>query len=159
MTRKTRTVKVPPLAGCDNRDLGKIFFIEEWPASRADRWIQRLAFTFNKAGGQLPTDLRGIGWEGLAIIGINTFLRGNVDPDVMIPIGDELLECVRVVRDPKYPDVVSDLMADMDIEEVTTRWWLRDQVVSVHTNFSFLDALSRLVSSVLSQAPETPPPV
>ncbi len=152
--RKTRTVVVPKLVACDDRDLGKAFFIEEWPASKADDWVQRLTYTFNKNGGQLPMELASIGWEGIAIVGINTFLRGNVDPEVMIPIGNELLECVKgIVRDPKFPDVVAPIIPDVDIEEVQTRWWLRDQVVSVHTNFSFLGALSTLVSTVLARAP------
>jgi len=151
--RKTRTITVPKLPACDNRDLGKMFFIEEWPASHADDWFQRLTFMFNKNGGQLPMDLRSIGWEGIAIIGINTYLRGNVDPNIMIPIGNELLECVKSIRDPKFPDVITALMPDVDIEEVATRWWLRDQVVSVHTNFSPLAALSTLVSSILALDP------
>ncbi len=154
--RKTRTVVVPQLPACDNRDFGKVFFIEEWPASRADDWAQRLTFMFNKNGGQLPMDLRSIGWEGIAIVGINTYLRGNVDPEVMIPIGNELLECVKgIIRDPKFPDSVTPIIPDVDIEEVATRWWLRDQVVSVHTNFSFLGALSTLVSTVLAKDPTT----
>ena len=154
MARKTRVVTVPMFPACDNRDLGRMFYIEEWPASKADDWIQRLGYAFNKNGGQLPMDLTAIGWEGIAIIGINTFLRGNADPSVMIPIGNELLECVKgIIRDPKFPDVVTSIMPDVDIEEVATRWWLRDQVVSVHTGFSFLGALSTLVSAIMARAP------
>ncbi len=152
--RKTSTVTVPKLPACDNRDMGKTFFIEEWPASRADDWAQRLAYAFNRNGGQLPMDLRSIGWEGIAIVGINTFLRGGADPAVMVPLADELLECVKgIVRDPKFPDAVTPIISDVDIEEVATRWWLRDQVVSVHTGFSFLGALSTLASAIMARAP------
>jgi hypothetical protein len=156
MTRKTKYVTVPELPHCDNRDLNKTFLITEWPAARADRWVSRLAFVAMKGGGSLPLDLRGIGWEGVAIIGINTMLRGSIDPDIMIPIGDELLECVQIVPDPKQPSsarAINELAGD--IEEVQTRWWLRDQVVSVHVNFSFLDVLSSLVSSILAWHPPT----
>jgi hypothetical protein len=151
MGRKTRTVIVPKFPACDNRDLGKHFFIEEWPAARADNWAQRLVYTFSRNGGQLPERAAGMGLEGIAVMGINTFLRGNVDPDAMIPLCDELLECVKMIRDPKFPDHVSPIVSDDDIEEVATRWWLRDQVVSVHTNFSPLEALSTLVSSIMAR--------
>ena len=110
--RKTRTVVVPKFPACDNRDANKIFYIEEWAAARADRWMQRIVFTFNKGGGQLPMDLRSIGWEGLAIVGINTFLRGNIDPDTIIPICDELLECVKIIRDPKFPEAITDIVSE-----------------------------------------------
>jgi hypothetical protein len=154
MARKTRTVVVPKFPACENRDEGRTYFIEEWPAAKADNWMQRLAFTFNKGGGSLPMDLAGMGWEGIAVVGLNTFLRGSVEPSIMIPLGDELLECVKVIRDMRHPDVASALTLDDDIEEVATRWWLRDQVVSVHTNFSFLDALSILVSTIMSKTPK-----
>jgi len=99
-------------------------------------------------------ELKSIGWEGIAIVGINTYLRGNVDPEVMIPIGNELLECVKgIVRDPKFPEAITPIIADVDIEEVATRWWLRDQVVSVHTGFSFLGAVSTLVSTIMARDP------
>lgn len=154
--RKTKTVEVPEFPRCDNRDKGKIFVITEWPAAVADRWAQRLAFAATGGGGSLPADIRGIGWEGIAIVGINTLLRGSVDPDVMIPIADELLDCVKFVPDPKQPASARAINDKVDdVEEVQTRWWLRDQVVSVHTGFSFLEALSRIVSSILAWAPPT----
>ena len=118
------------------RKRGKTFYIEEWPASRADNWIMRLAFTFNKGGGELPMDLRSIGWEGVAIIGINTFLRGNVDPAVMIPIADELMECVTIVE-PK----ATRSLVENDIEDFSTRLWLKGQVLKLTFGF-FLPAAS-----------------
>ena len=154
--RETKTVVVPELPNCRNRDLGKTFVITEWPAARADRWIQRLGYAITGGGGSLPMDLRGIGWEGLMILGINTLLRGTIDPDIMVPIADELLECVKILPDPKQPNSVRDIVeAADDIAEVQTRWWLRDQVVSVHVGFSFIDVLSRVVSSILAWQPPT----
>lgn len=158
MTRKTKIVHVPELPACDNRDLGKTFLITEWPAARADNWMQRLAYAFNKNGGQIPMNVTSIGWEGIAIIGINTFLRGNVDPAIMISIADELLECVKLIPDPAHPESARPATAEDDIEEVATRWWLRDQVVSVLTNFSFIDALSSVVSSIMAKVPTTDSP-
>ncbi|MHB8272816.1 hypothetical protein [Bradyrhizobium sp.] len=155
--RKTRTVTVPKFPGCDNRDLGRVYFIEEWPAARADNWMMRVAFAFNKGGGSIPQDVAGIGWEGIAVIGINTFLRGSIEPETMIPLCDELLECVKIIRDPKFPDAVTKIVSDDDIEEVATRWWLRDQVVSVHVGFSPGAALFALLDSIMTRAPKDSP--
>jgi hypothetical protein len=153
MARNTETVVVPKFDGCKNRDLGKRFRITEWPAAKSDNWITRVAFAFNQGGGSIPMDLRSIGWEGIAIIGINTFLRGAIKSEEMIPLFDELLECVQIIRDPRHPDVATAIAMDDDIEEVPTRWWLRSEVVRVHVNFSPLDALSRLLASILEKAP------
>lgn len=152
MARKTNTVSIPRFEGCDNRDLGKMFLITEWSAARADAWIQEVTFAFNKGAGAIPMDLRGLGWEGIAVMGINTFLRGNVSSKEMIPLLDQLLECVQIVRDKAHPSVAGPLVGDDDIEEVATRWWLRSEVVSVHVNFSPLAALSALISSILTPA-------
>ena len=147
--RRVKLVVVPKDLPGGERDAGKHYLIKEWSAARADDWVQRLAYAFNRNGGQIPMDLRSIGWEGLAVLGINTFLRGEADPAVMIPLGNELLECVKIVRDPRFPDVATPLIPDSeDVAEVATRWWLRDQVVSVHTGFSFLACLSTLWSAI-----------
>jgi hypothetical protein len=61
----------------------------------------------NQGGGEIPLNLAGIGMEGIAIIGINAFLRGNIVPGTLIPLLDELLECVTIIRDPKRPDIAT----------------------------------------------------
>lgn len=151
--RKTKIVQVPKFGHGDNRDINKTFLITEWPAARADRWMQELMLAANKGAGEIPMDLRGVGWEGIAILGINTFLRGAGDGPRLIELGDQLFECVKVIRDPKHPDVLTEIVADDDIEEIATRWWLRNEVVSVHVNFSPADALSSLISSIMALDP------
>jgi hypothetical protein len=128
--------------------------ITEWPAARADNWVTRVGFAFNRGGGSIPMDLRSVGWEGIAVLGINTFLRGSIRSEEMIPLFDELLECVQIIRDPANPNVASPLVSDDDIEEVATRWWLRSEVVRVHINFSPLATLSALLKSALAPPPE-----
>lgn len=156
MARKDRTVTIPKFELCDNRDLGKTFYILEWDAARADSWIQDLTFAFNKGGGEVRLDaIRGAGWEGIAVVGLNTFLRGNGDKEEIKRLTNELLECVTMIRDPAHPETRSPLVSPDDIEEVATRYWLRDQVVSVHTNFSPLAALSRLISSIMTKSPDS----
>jgi hypothetical protein len=159
MARETAVVRVPSFEGTRNRDKGKIFKITEWSADRAERWALRALLAANKGGGELPLDLSGIGMEGIAIIGINTFLRGNVESEILLPLLDELLECVAIIRDPKHPEVVTPIVAADDIEEIATRMWLRGEVLSLHLNFSVSGALSALYKKIMTQkpSPDSPP--
>lgn len=150
--RETKTVRAPQFPGTRNRDLGRTFIITEWPAARADDWGMRMVLAANRGGGSIPMDVRSIGMEGIAILGVNTFLRGNIAPTELIPLWNELLECVKIVRDEKAPHILSDLLDD-DIQEVATRQWLRLEVLSLHINFSATDAISALVRSILTKVP------
>lgn len=159
MGRKTKIVKIPDWG---KRDEGKVFIITEWPAARAEKWAVRALLALNRSGGEIPLELSGIGMQGIAIIGLNTFLRGNVVADEIIPILDELLDCVKFIRDPKARDqttgqpVATPIVSDDDIEEIVSRAWLRSEVVALHTGFSVADALSALISTI-STRPETSP--
>lgn len=152
MSRKETIVECPSFPGTDDRDRGKLFHIKEWPASKAENWALRILFAANKGGGELPTSIAGIGMEGIAILGLNTFLRGNIDAGELIPIMDELLDCVSMVRDPSRRDIVTKL-SESDIEEVPTRLWLRGEVLTLHTNFPVAAALRRLYSKIMTTNP------
>lgn len=150
--RESAVVRVPAFPGTRNRDLNKIFKITEWPAARAERWALRMLLATNKGGGELPLNLAGLGMEGIAIIGINTFLRGNISDDVLLPLIDELLECVEAIRDIKHPEIATKLTPD-DIEEPATRMWLRGEVLSLHLNFSVAGVVSALYSKIMMPKP------
>lgn len=156
MGRKTEIVKVPAEWG--KRDAGKIFQLTEWPAAKAEKWAVRALLALNRSGGEIPLNLAGIGMQGIAIIAINTFLRGNVDAGEIIPILDELLDCVGFIRDPKARDqatgkpVTTPIISEDDIEEVVTRAWLRGEVLRIHTSFSVADAMSSLLSTIVTPA-------
>jgi hypothetical protein len=154
MSRKTETVTVPRFEGTANRDLGKHFKITEWSAARAEKWGMKMTLAFNRSSGSIPMNLAGIGMEGIAILGINTFLRGTIQAEEIIPLLDELLDCVTMIRDPKFPDVVSPIVSEDDIEEVATRLWLRSEVLRIHVSFSPADLLSALFASIMTKAPE-----
>ena len=154
--RKSEIVTVPQFDGTSNRDRGNMFLLTEWSAAAAEKWGAKAILALNRSGGQIPMDLRGVGMEGVFILGVNTFLRGNIQADEIIPIFDELLECVKIVRDPKHPDVVTALASDDDIEEVQTRLWLRSEVLRIHTGFSPGAALSKLISSIMTKGPISP---
>ena len=156
MPRKTTTVTVPEFDGTHNRDRGKVFSLTEWPAAQAEKWGIKMLLAYNRSGGSIPMEMRGLGMEGIAIIGINTFLRGNVESGEIIPLLDELLGCVQVIRDKAHPDVLTPFNDD-DTEEIITRLWLRGEVLSLHLNFSVFDALIALGRSIMTKAPAFSP--
>ncbi len=151
--RKEKVVKAPDYCGRDHL-AGKIYLLKEWPAARAEKWAIRAALAYNRNGTvQIPMSWAGIGWEGLAVLGINAFLGGGMNADEVIPILDELLECVTIIRDPKARDaqhkvIATPLVSDDDIEEIITRGWLRSEVFELHSNFSIAGALSKWFSTV-----------
>lgn len=157
--RESVVVRVPSFPGTRDRDKGKLFRITEWSAAKAENWGMRMMLAANSGAGELPLNLSGIGMEGIAIIGINAFLRGAVAPGTLIPLLDELLECVKIIRDPKRPDVVTDIVSDDDVEEVATRMWLRGEVLSLHLGFSVGAALSALYKRIMTTpSPDSPSP-
>jgi hypothetical protein len=153
MSRETVIVRVPEFPGTRNRDKDKLYRITEWDSARAENWGLRMMFAANNGAGQLPLDWSGIGMEGIAILGINTFLRGTSDPGTMIPLLDELLQCVKIVRDPKNPHMAFDLVSEDDIAEVATRMWLRGEVLTLHLNFSVSAAVSALYKKIMMKPP------
>lgn len=149
---KTAQIVVPDDYG---RDAKKVFLLTEWPAARAEEWAIRALIAYNRGGGKIPSDVIGGGMEAIFWLGIETFLRGTMQSDEIIPIWNELLECVQIIRDPsaKQPDgqpVAHPLIADSDIFEIKTRFWLRSEVLRLHTNFSMFDAVSSLISAIMT---------
>lgn len=158
--RKVETVRVPAGFGRDSENGGKVFLITEWPAERAEEWALRMLLAYNRGGGQVPVEAISGGMEAIFWLGVNTFLRGQMQSDEVIPILNELFECVKIIRDPnaKGPQgpIATDLLPGADdIEEVKTRLWLRSEVLRVHTNFSVADLVSTLILGVMNHSKET----
>ncbi|MGH6878759.1 MAG: hypothetical protein ACREHV_15465, partial [Rhizomicrobium sp.] len=136
------------------RDAGKVYLITEWPAARAEKWALKAFLAYNRGGGELPLDqVAGMGMEGIFVLGVQTFLRGQMQSTEVIPILDELLDCVQMIRDPtkRGPDgrvIATPIASDDDIAEVKTRLWLRSEVLRVHVNFSVAGAVSNLIDLV-----------
>lgn len=155
MARKKEIVKVPDEWGA--RDAGKMFLITEWPSLRGETWAYTMFLTISRNGGDLPLSLAELGMQGIAIVGWNTIMRANVDPHVLVPLFNELMDCVKIIRDPKVRDsfgqvIATDIVGDDDIEEITTRGWLKSEVIRVHTGFSAADALSKLNSKIAASS-------
>lgn len=158
--RKQETVVVPSWEG--NRDAGKHFIITEMPAAQAEKWALRAFLALKGTAGEVPPEVMSMGMVAVAWRGLNTFLAADVDPAKIGAVLDEMMTCVKIIRDPRAVDkntggvVATEIVSDDDIEEVQTRLWLRSEVLRVHTGFSPADALFRLLS-LASAVPQASP--
>jgi len=150
--RKVETVTVPEWG---DRDRGKMFRITEMPSARAEKWGIRAIMLLNGSGERIPEGIAGRGMEAIAIVGINVFLQGTIKQEHLDPLLDEMMTCVEVIRDKSHPEVATALVSDDDIEEVKTRLWLRSEVLRLHVGFSPADALSALMSAILTPRPDS----
>lgn len=148
--RKVEIVTVPAFGG---RDDGKVFQVTEMPAIAAEKWAWKMFIAVKGTSGHVPEDLAKFGMVAVAIQGINAFLSADVDFAKLEPLLDEMMTCVRVMRDKSKPDIVLPLLP-ADIDEPQTIGWLRSEVLRVHTNFSLVDGLSGLITIMMKATPQ-----
>lgn len=153
MGRKVETVHVPVEWG--GRDAKKIFRITEMSAAEAEKWAMRALLLLRGSGERIPTNIEGLGMVGVAILGFNVFMNAQIRTEELAPLLDEMMVCVQIVRDPKNLEVATPIVSEDDIEEVKTRLWLRGEILRVHTNFSFADALSSFLATIQAASAST----
>ena len=152
MALKSELVFAPDWVG--KRDAGKAFLITEMYAYDAEKWAWRMFLAMKGTSGFIPDEVAQLGMIGVAIRGLNAFLAADVNPDLMMPLLDQMMTCVQIVRDPKnHPEVAMPLPHPPpsptpfpDLEEVATIGWLRSEVLRIHTGFMLADSLSALLS-------------
>jgi hypothetical protein len=142
MSRKKETMRVPSGFG---RDTGKTFVLTEMPSARAEKWGLRMLVALKGSGYEVPESAMRLGIVGVAFMGLNTFLRADVDLAVLEPLLDQMMECVTMIRDPSVSDFETPLSSDDDIEEVSTRLWLRSEIIRLHTDFSLREAFLKWI--------------
>lgn len=130
--RKEKAVVVP-LKG---RDLNKTFLLREMPASEGEEWAMRALLALARSGVEVPDDFMSSGLAGMAIVGLKAL--GGLDYDVAKPLFQKMMDCVQIIPDTTRPAVTRPLIED-DIEEISTRLWLRKEVFGLHVDF-FTDA-------------------
>jgi hypothetical protein len=148
---KRKVVEVP--ASWGERDVGKVFEITEMNVYKAEKWAAAMTFALKGTSAQIPEADYPLGAVGVMVRGINAFLGADVDIDKVWPLWEELLTCVKIIRNPT-PDKVTGLpvahpLMPNDIWEVKTLLWLRQEVLSLHVGFSILDALYGWISAIL----------
>lgn len=114
------------------RDAGKMFYIQEMPASKAEWWAIRAGLAMAKNGVNLPDNFTDMGMAGMAKVGLG--MIAQIPPEDARPLLDELMACVQAVPDPSNQSVKRNLIDD-DTEEVSTRLKLRSEVLKLHVDF------------------------
>lgn len=154
--RKTKEIKIETA----NRDQGKRFRITEMSACAQERWATRAVLALLNSGLELPEgitaeDLQGS--SGLAKVlsmGVKAF--ANIKYEYAEPLYAELLKCVEYLgtQGEAVSRPLDEQTADEVIEEVTTLFTLRKEVLSLH--FDFLSTGGSLTSA--SRADKTAQP-
>lgn len=158
MPRRTATIKID----ADGRDKGKTFLLTEMSSSQGERWAIRALLALGQSGADVPEDIGRAGLAGIAALGIKAF--AGIPFHLAEPLLDDLLTCVQFVPDPARPQVIRPIWED-DIEEIVTRLRLREEVISLHVNFSiaawlskFRQAVSAKMADDTSTTQISPPP-
>jgi hypothetical protein len=147
MARKEITITIED----GGRDDGKVFFIRELSAMKAERWATRALLALMHAGVEMPDDMTDAGFAGIAAVGVRAFAR--LDFADAEPLMAEMLTCCQIIPDPSRPQVRRALIED-DIEEVSTLFRLRQEVLSLHLGFSLAAFRSTLISQQTAAAVE-----
>ena len=149
MARRTHPVTIT----AEGRDKGKTFFITEMPASQAEEWAARAISGMARSGTDIPVELMGSGMALLAAIGIMGIMRMRFED--LKPLLDEMFACVKFWPDPSN-DIKINLIEE-HIEEVTTRVLLREEVLSLHVNFSVAAEFQKLMEAARKKMAEPSP--
>jgi tail assembly chaperone len=143
--RKEITVTI----SAEGRDQGKVFYLREMSAVRAEKWATRVLLALGRSGAKIPDDVGMSGLAGLAAIGLRAIAA--LDYRDAEPLLDEIMTCVQIIPDPSRPMVRRATIED-DFEEVMTLVQLRDEVLSLHLGFSIAASLSKLAASTMATA-------
>lgn len=148
MARKTADVKITAA----NRDEGKTFRLTEMPATQAESWALRAIQAMTRGGMEIPEGIAEAGMPALIATGLYGLFKASYDD--IGPLFDEMFTCVTIIVDaaPEGRKLVEN-----DIEEVTTRVQLRDEILSLHLGFSPATVLQTAVAlnSLAKQAQPT----
>lgn len=126
------------------RDQGKVYRLKELSASQAEAWGARLMLALSRAGVEVPDGFLEMGMAGVAAMGLRAM--GGLSWDVAKPLLDEMMTCIQIQPNPGQSNVVRPMIED-DIEEVSTRVRLREEVITLHTSFSIREFISNLKNS------------
>lgn len=142
-----------------NRDEGKTFLITEMSAYDAESWANRAFLALSEASLDLPPGLEGGGMPAFMEI---VRLFGHVRFPTLKPLMDELLDCVAVQPDPTNKAFTRALVRGQagndDVEEVSTYQLLRQEVASLHVNFTMAASVLTLIALASNLQLRSEPP-
>lgn len=128
MARKTTIFEAT-----NGRDKGKKFLITEMSAADVEDWAANALFLLMGAGVEMPEEDAQIGMAGMLKMGISAI--GKIPYEQAKPLLARMMDCVEIMPDPRHSNVRRALM-DEDIEEVKTRFQLRQAIWELHVDFS-----------------------
>lgn len=147
MARRTVTITID----APGRDQGRTFEITELSAMRAEKWARRALCALAKSGVEIPDDIAAAGLAGIAAMGIRAL--SGIETAEMDALMDEMLGCIAVIPDPSKPFVKRPIRTEDDIEEVLTLLRLREEVLSLHLNFSIAAFRSKWMAARKTDEP------
>lgn len=120
------------------RDAGKQFVITEMSAEAAEWWAIRAGRALAIAGVQLPENWENAGMAQMAILGMAAI--ANLPEHTLRALLEEMFACVRY-QPPNTKIPPQELIPGdgCQIEEVKTRWQLRQAWYYLETGFSPAD--------------------
>lgn len=124
--------KVIQLTIKNGRDTGKVFQLTEMAPSKGFKWAFRAMLAIGNSGLILPDNLKDMSMVDVARVGLEQLFK--IAPSAAEPLIDELLACVQYIPNPDKPEIVRAVIED-DIEEITTRFTLVQEVFKLHINF------------------------
>ena len=146
MARKTAEVVID----ADGRDKGRAFIIMEMSAADAEAWAIEALGVMLKSGVDIPESALATGMAGIAVYGVRSLLAG---PYAEVgPLLERLMACVKI-KEPALP--LGRSLTPDDIEEISTRFRLRDEVIKLHTGFSPAAGLLEVVAATILKTAET----
>lgn len=149
--RKTSFVTIPDNPP-GNRDAGKLFKIVEMPASQAELWAMRALQAIARSDVDIPDTIRGSGMAGIAYMGLRGFSK--LPFEELRDLMDEMFGCVQICR-TKDQNIAAPII-EADIEEVSTRMYLREKIFELHTGFSFAGEKQTSMPSSAEQTASSP---
>lgn len=124
--------KTVQFIGEDGRDKGKVFVLTEMSARQGEEWAMRALLALMQSGTDIPEGFQFLGVAALASMGMKVLT--GLKWEVAQPLLEEMFQGLKIIRDPKKPSMLFDVLEE-DIEEISTRVKLRGAIFRLNTDF------------------------
>ena len=104
-------------------------------AVRTEKWATKALLALTRNGLEIPDHIVAAGIAGIATIPLPILIKGLRYEDAE-PLLEEMLGCVQFRPDPVARPQYARPLNQVDIEEVSTLFRLRIEVLTLHTGFS-----------------------
>jgi len=147
MARKTKTITITK----DGRDKGKKFVIKEKDAWEIEAWSMQAIQLLARCGVEVPAGIFEHGSAAFLTLGIGAVMTGlgKIPYYDVKRLLDEMNTCIESFSAPGTGVFVSgyDLIRTQ-IEEASTLFTLREEILSLHLGFSLADYLLSYLNPV-----------